>query len=185
MREQDCHRFATEINNDKVVVPIDVNISQQPRWNVYDNNHFAMRRRLVGIFLKVANKLITRIRAGRRLTKIKKRFEEAGVMNREDAKRMVADDWKQAQNARLEGSSENETNITNVKFKFGFNAKNIFGEVRLPIEFDNIASFIEKIDAEPVISFDDLQPFDPIETLDYEIMKYKPMPPPPISSYDP
>jgi len=55
-----------------------------------------MRRRLVGIFLKVANKLITRIRAGKRLKQIKKRLEDFGVANREDAKRMVADDWKQA-----------------------------------------------------------------------------------------
>lgn len=107
MREKDCHRFATEINSDKVVVPTDIKISDQPRWNIYDNNHFAMRKRLVAIFLKVANKLITRMRAGRRLKKIKQRFEEHGVYSREDAKRMVADDWKKAQNARLEDSTEN------------------------------------------------------------------------------
>ena len=33
----------------------------------------------------------------------------------------------------------------------------------MPVEYENIASFMEKIEAEPIISFDDLEPFDPIE----------------------
>lgn len=111
MREEDCHRFATELNRDKVVVPTDINLKNRPSWNVFENNHFAMRRRLVGIFLKVTNKLITRIRAGKRLILIKKKFEEFNVQNREDVKKMVAEDWKNAQNARLTGSDEEETNI--------------------------------------------------------------------------
>lgn len=76
MREKDCHRFATEINSDKVVVPTDVKLAAKPTWNVYENNHFAMRRRLVAIFLKVTNKLIVRIRAGKRLILIKKKLED-------------------------------------------------------------------------------------------------------------
>lgn len=67
MRTQDCHRFATEINRDKVVVPSVVDMDAAPKWDVYENNHFAMRKRLVAIFLKVANKQITRMRAGKRL----------------------------------------------------------------------------------------------------------------------
>jgi len=46
-----------------------------PKWDVYENNHFAMRKRLVTIFLKVANKLIIRMRAGKRLIKLKGKFE--------------------------------------------------------------------------------------------------------------
>jgi len=56
MRTKDTHRFSTEINSDKVVVPTDVNIVTLPKWDVFENNHFAMRKRLVDIFLKVANK---------------------------------------------------------------------------------------------------------------------------------
>jgi hypothetical protein len=41
-----------------------------------------MRKRLVGIFLKVANKQIIRMRAGKRLLKIKARFAERGINNR-------------------------------------------------------------------------------------------------------
>ena len=96
MRDQDIHRFATEVNSDKVVVPTDISLKEKPKWNVFENNHFAMRKRLVGIFLKVANKLITRIRAGKRLVKIKHRIEQEKVFNREDMKRMVAEDWKTA-----------------------------------------------------------------------------------------
>ena len=50
---KDCTRFATEVNSDKVVVPTEIKLSDHPKWNVYENNHFAMRRRLVSIFLKV------------------------------------------------------------------------------------------------------------------------------------
>jgi len=96
MREKDCSRFATEINRDKVIVPTDIILSSKPSWNVFDNNHFAMRRRLVGIFLKVTNKLITRIRAGKRLVLIKKKLEQHSVQTRDDVKRMVAEDWKNA-----------------------------------------------------------------------------------------
>jgi hypothetical protein len=41
-----------------------------------------------------------------------------GVRNREDAKRMIAEDWKNAQNLRI-SNSENEDNIKNIKFEFG------------------------------------------------------------------
>lgn len=96
MRNEDCHRFATEINRDKVVVPVDLKIESHPKWDVFENNHFAMRKRLVSIFLKVANKLITRLRAGKRLKKIKHRLQDEKVYSRDDCKRMVAEDWKTA-----------------------------------------------------------------------------------------
>ena len=96
MREEDCHRFATEINRDKVIVPTDVSLCTKPKWDVYENNHFAMRKRLVTIFLKVANKMITRIRAGKRLTKIKNKFQAEKIFTREDAKKWVLEDCKTA-----------------------------------------------------------------------------------------
>jgi hypothetical protein len=43
----------------------------------------------------------------------------------------------------------------------------------MPIEYEtNIASFMERIEACPVINFDDFVTFDPLETLDFEVMKY-------------
>lgn len=47
MREEDLKRFSTEVNNDKVVVPTDIDLVTFPKWDVYENDHFAMRKRLV------------------------------------------------------------------------------------------------------------------------------------------
>jgi len=42
--------------------------------------------------------------------------------------------------------------------------------MKLPVEYEtNIASFMEKVEANPPINFDDLAPFDPIEQLDFEV----------------
>ena len=82
MRDQDCHRFETEINRDKVIVPVEVNLCLEPKWDVYENNHFAMRKRLVDIFLKNANKVMVRIRAGKRLRQLKAKLAEEHIESR-------------------------------------------------------------------------------------------------------
>ena len=54
--------------------------------------------------------------------------------------------------------NEHEDNIMNLKFQFNFNA-NVIGasQLKLPLEYEtNIASFMEKVEANPPISFDDL-----------------------------
>jgi len=86
MRERDAHRFVTEVDSDKVVVDIHsrTDIVARPKWDAFENNHFAMRRRLVAIFLKVANLFISRLRAGKRLTKIKAWIQNNGIKNRLD-----------------------------------------------------------------------------------------------------
>ena len=40
--------------------------------------------------------MIIRMRAGKRLDKIKNRFRDENIKTREDAKRMVMEDWKTA-----------------------------------------------------------------------------------------
>ena len=100
---------------------------------------------------------------------------------------MVADDWKASQNMRS-GGEDDADNIQNVRFEFSFNKKTItkMSEIKLPIEYEtNIASFMEKIDAQPVINFDDLVSYDPIQQLDFEVERYKPLAIPAVSSYDP
>jgi hypothetical protein len=100
MRHEDCHRFATTTDSDMVVVDTTAyrDIANKPKWDQFENNHFAMRRRLVGIFLRVSNKLISRLRAGKRLTKIKNWIEEHEIKSREDMKREVQADYKRAIN---------------------------------------------------------------------------------------
>jgi hypothetical protein len=56
----------------------------------------------------------------------------------------------------------------------------------MPLEFEtNIASFKETVEAVPPINFDDMAPFDSIEQLDFETMKYIRFPIPQMSNYDP
>lgn len=170
MRERDLLRFLPAIDQDFVVIPTDLELTEKPKWDAFENNHFALRRRLVSVFLKAANKLITRMRAGKRLERIKMRLKGENVKTRDDARRMVAEDWKTAQNIRLSESSEHEDDIMNIKFRFCFNPKTIqLAQMKLPLEYEtNIASFMEKVDAQPPINFDDLVPFDPVELLDFE-----------------
>lgn len=123
MRSQDVTRFATQYDSDKVLVNTTVakEIAAKPKWDVFENNHFAMRRRLVNIFLRVANKVMIRLRAGRRLTKIRNWIESNRIRNREDMKLKVAADFKLAQNTRIVDDSESQNDIANVKFSFNFN----------------------------------------------------------------
>lgn len=90
LRDRDVGRYSSVFDEDKVVVDTSLQLKEQPKWDAFENNHFAMRRRLVTLFLKAANKLITRMRAEKRLVKIRTKLREAGVKNREDAKKMVA-----------------------------------------------------------------------------------------------
>jgi hypothetical protein len=75
-----------------------------------------------------------------------------------------------------------------VRFSFQFNQDELGlkADISLPLEYEtNIASFMEKIEANPVSSFDDTEEFDFIEQLDFEVEKYQPMPMPQVSTYDP
>jgi hypothetical protein len=56
----------------------------------------------------------------------------------------------------------------------------------LPLEYEtNIASFLEKVEANPPSNFDDLDVFDPLEMLDFEVQAYEPVSIPAMSQYDP
>jgi hypothetical protein len=66
--------------------------------------------------------------------------------------------------------NEHEDNIENIKYKFNFNI-NVIGAslMKLPLEYEtNISSFLEKVEANPPISFDDLEAFKHVEPLDFE-----------------
>lgn len=59
------------------------------------------------------------MRAGKRLARIKGRFKDENIKTKEDAQRMVKEDWKTAQNVRIK-EDEEEEDIRNVKFRFHF-----------------------------------------------------------------
>ena len=83
----------------------------------------------------------------------------------------VAADFKLAQNTRFIDDTESQNDIANVKFSFNFNKETISKSMlKLPLEYEtNIASFLEKVEANPPTNFDDLEAFDPLEMLDFEI----------------
>jgi hypothetical protein len=57
---------------------------------------------------------------------------------------------------------------------------------KLPLEYEtNMASFMEKVETNPPNSFDDLEFFDPLEQLDFEVENYMPFPIPQMSNFDP
>jgi hypothetical protein len=82
MRDRDVRRFGPVFDSDRVVIDVNVQFPNPPKWDNFENNHFAMRRRLVAIFLKAANLLIIRSRAGKRLQKIKLKFKQENVKTR-------------------------------------------------------------------------------------------------------
>ena len=130
---------------------------------------------------------MSRLRAGRRLTKLRNWIESNGIKSREDMREKVAEDFKISQNTRLVDDLESQNDITNVKFEFNFN-KDKIGQamLKLPLEYEtNIASFLEKVEANPPTNFDDLDLFDPLEALDFEIENYQPHSIPAMSMYDP
>ena len=96
IREKDCNRYSTEVNADKVVVPAENQLVSEPKWDEHQNNHFTMKRRLLDIFLKAANKMIMQRRALERLKKIQKRLQDNGITNRKECKKWVAEDCKAA-----------------------------------------------------------------------------------------
>ena len=189
MRREDCTRFVTEVDRDKVLVDTTASseIEAKPKWDAFENNHFAMRRRLVSIFLRAGNKVMARLRAGRRLTKLKAWIENNGIRSREDMRAKVADDFKIAQNSRQLDDGESQNDIANIKFTFNCNSDTIAKSMlKLPLEYEtNIASFLEKVEANPPTSFDDLDMFDPLECLDFEIQNYQPVAIPGMSNFDP
>lgn len=119
MRDRDVRRFTSAYDQDRVVIDTTLKLSDPPKWDNFENNHFAMRRRLVAIWLKAANLLITRNRAGKRLAKIKQKLKQEGVKSRADARRFVVEDWKNALNIKVV-ENEAEDNIENIKFRFTF-----------------------------------------------------------------
>ena len=83
----------------------------------------------------------------------------------------VTEDNKLAKNTRLIDDNESVNDIRNSKFTFSFNQDNIKQKLlKLPLEYEtNIASFLEKVEANPPSNFDDLQMFEPLEILDFEV----------------
>ena len=147
-----------------------------------------MRKRMAEVLLKNANKVIIRLRAARRLASITAWLRQHMVSTRAECRKAVAEDYRAAMGAQVatEDKDGEAGGIDAVRFSFSFGKKQLLPDVRLPMEYEgNVASVMEKIDTQPVVSFDDLNHFEAIGQLDFEVEGYKEFTLPPISPYEP
>lgn len=125
-----------------------------------------MRKLRLKKFMKCATKIVMRLRADKRLMKIKSFL--GGAKNRDDVKRLVIQDWQ-----RADYLGSGKTNF--VKFDFEFSEVNI-GNNSLPIQHDNKIDTINlTYEAIIQIGFDDLSKINDLKENDAELLGYKVM----------
>lgn len=131
--------------------------------------------------------MICRLRAGKRLSKLKAWIQAHNIKTRLDMSAKVNEDFKKAIKAGVVDVDDGSSHIKNMRFKFGFNADVLKSAMmKLPLQYEaNMSSFLEKIEANPPNNFDDLVPFDPLEMLEFETEAYKEFTINPTSFYDP
>jgi hypothetical protein len=102
---------------------------------------------------------------------------EHGVNTRALARKFVAEDWKQAEILGMGRSDFILFDVTDV---------DVFANREFPQQYEgNISEFREPVEITPVTYFDDLEPFELIETQDWEMMRYVDYDAPPGSHYLP
>jgi hypothetical protein len=137
-------------------------------WNTFKNDALKMRKLRLKKFMKCATKIVMRLRADKRLFKIKNFLGAA--KNRDDVKRLVIQDWQ-----RADYLGSGKTNF--VKFDFEFSEINV-GFNSLPIQHDNKIDMINfQYDASIQIGFDDLSKINDLKENDAELLTYKGTPP--------
>jgi hypothetical protein len=80
VREGDLHRYDLTTTDDRVTLPLDLNIEIGNKWSVLDNDLFSLRQRNLGNLAKMATVVLVRTRVAKRLAKLKFRFEEVKVV---------------------------------------------------------------------------------------------------------
>lgn len=126
--------------------------------------------------MRVATKIILRIRVDKRINRIKSYLGEA--KNKQEVQQLVKEDW---QRADYLGTGKADF----VKFDFDFNQVSI-GTNALHIQYDNkIDQINEKYNATPTIGFDDLSHIDDLKFNDAEFLDYRPLNPFEIHLYHP
>jgi hypothetical protein len=101
------------------------------------------------------------------------------VKTKEDAEKLVHEDWKESRKV-IVGEEKKEW-----RFEVDFRSRDIEC-IKLPVEYDlGAATFKEPVEATDITSFDDLVQYDPLEVLDYEVHKYEPREIPAFFNYFP
>lgn len=75
-KENDLHRYGPVSNNERVIVPSDLKVETNCKWNILGNDLFSLRQRNLNNLVKMSTTILTRIRVAHRLSKLKARFDE-------------------------------------------------------------------------------------------------------------
>lgn len=99
----------------------------------------------------------------------------------------VDEDFKQAQLTRLVDELESANDIMSIRFEFKFDKDALLKSYKkIPIEYEaNLSSMIQKVEANIPSNFDDLEQFEAIEVLEFEVFDHKAKPVPAMSQFDP
>ena len=177
-RAEDCGRTNPATDADFVVSEVDFQGVSAPTWNVYLNDDMSLRQAPLAVFVKAATTVLTRLRASRRIAKIKARLTEFNVTNREEAKRFVRQDWKQAE---LKGIDKNSL----PPFEFSIAGSDL-RIAQFPEQFDSLIEELKQpVEVNPVLRFDDLVEFQQLESQDFELCGYPDFSVPVASHYLP
>ena len=77
-KNKDIHRYELTSTSDRVVVPGDLPLRPECKWNTLNNDLFSLRQRHLNNLVKMATTLMVRIRTSIRLEKLRARFEQVG-----------------------------------------------------------------------------------------------------------
>ena len=78
-RDNDLHRYVEASTNERVVVPVDISIETNCKWNILSNDLFSLRQRNLNNLVKMCTTVLTRIRLSHRTAKLKARFDEVNI----------------------------------------------------------------------------------------------------------
>jgi hypothetical protein len=178
VRKKDLFRSVHESDKDKSVVMVEFVPGVKPSWNAYQNDEFSLRQLPLNRFVRAANTVMTRLRADKRIAKIKETLQKYSVKTRAEAKEFVALDWKQAD---LIGVGKQDF----IPFAFSFPDASLHQQM-FPEQFtDTLDEFKKSLEISPLSNFDAYYAMSLIEAQDFMLAGYPDVFPVPASHYVP
>mmetsp|Transcript_1891 Transcript_1891/g.4263 ORF Transcript_1891/g.4263 Transcript_1891/m.4263 type:complete len:866 (+) Transcript_1891:80-2677(+) len=174
-------RVETEVLAQAVSVPVGFK-PEDPTWNEYGNDTFAVRLQTIDRFVTAGSKVLMRVRAGRRLQSLQVALRKNAVADRQACVQWVDAENKQAKMGGQQGDDKGESSVKLVKIPINFcqpEAAPVFRPLTNSGERDALA-------VDPLDNFWVWKEFEPKPRLDYQVLQYVPFQPeefPPAGQY--
>ncbi len=176
LRKLDCGRTDVVKDVDKVIYDVKERPIPEPSWDEYTNDELALRQLSLKKLVRAANTLIIRRRADKRIKLIKQKLQQNNVRTREEAKKLVNWDWKQAD---ITGYGQTDF----IPFEVNISASDV-KPVEVLIEYESpLEEFKQKLQIVPQYSFDTLQPLNYMEPQEFRVINYSDFTVPVVSHY--